>query len=61
MARHSGGWAELFEAYTFEDGNIWPVVLLVTLFAPLIAVRGCGREDHAPIIGLHGATEADHS
>ena len=32
-------WAELLHAYTFEDGNIWPVVLLMTLFSPLIAVR----------------------
>ena len=30
-------WAELFDAYTFEDGNIWPVVLLVTLVAPYCA------------------------
>ena len=32
-------WGELLEAYTFRDGNIWPLVLVVTLFAPLIAVR----------------------
>lgn len=30
-------WAELFEAYTFKDGNVWPVVLLVTLVAPFLA------------------------
>jgi len=29
----------LLEAYTFKDGNIWPIVLLVTLVAPLLAVR----------------------
>ncbi len=32
-------WAEMLEAYTFKDGNIWPLVLVVTLFAPLIAAR----------------------
>jgi hypothetical protein len=32
-------WVEILEAYTFKDGNIWPLVLLVTLFAPLIALR----------------------
>jgi hypothetical protein len=30
-------WPELFQAYTFRDGNIWPVVLVTTLFAPLVA------------------------
>ncbi|GAA4815872.1 hypothetical protein GCM10011365_01480 [Marinicella pacifica] len=28
---------KIFEAYTFKDGNIWPVVLLVTALAPLMA------------------------
>ncbi|MFO8141191.1 MAG: hypothetical protein R6T87_04740 [Marinobacter sp.] len=32
-------WPELFEAYTFKDGNIWPVVLLVTALAPNIAAK----------------------
>lgn len=32
-------WPELLEAYTFKDGNIWPLVLVVTFFAPLLAVR----------------------
>jgi hypothetical protein len=32
-------WAELFQAYTFTDGNMWPLVLLVTLVAPLLAGR----------------------
>ena len=31
-------WSELLDAYTFKDGNIWPVVLLVTLLAPSAAV-----------------------
>lgn len=33
------GWSELLEAYTFKDGNLWPFVLVVTFFAPLVAVR----------------------
>ena len=36
-------WSELLEAYTFKDGNIWPVVLLVVLLAPWLAVRGSVR------------------
>jgi hypothetical protein len=32
-------WAEMLEAYTFKDGNIWPLVLVVTFFAPLVAAR----------------------
>jgi hypothetical protein len=32
-------WPVLLEAYTFQDGNLWPLVLLVTWFAPLIALR----------------------
>lgn len=31
--------AELLQAYTFRDGNLWPVVLLVTLLAPWLAAR----------------------
>ena len=36
-------WLALLETYTFEDGNIWPLVLLVTALAPYIAarIRGC--------------------
>ncbi len=30
-------WAELRAAYTFKDGNLWPVILLVTFLAPYIA------------------------
>lgn len=38
-------WSELLQAYTFEGGNLWPVVLLVVLAAPSVAawVRGRGR------------------
>ncbi|WP_373187768.1 hypothetical protein [Halopseudomonas sp.] len=32
-------WPELLEAYTFKDGNIWPVVLAATVLAPYIAAR----------------------
>lgn len=28
---------QVLEAYTFKDGNIWPVVLLVTAGAPCLA------------------------
>lgn len=30
-------WSDLLVAYTFEGGNLWPVVLLVTLLAPSVA------------------------
>lgn len=32
-------WAQLLEAYAFKDGNLWPVVLAVTLLAPPVAAR----------------------
>ena len=32
-------WAELFEAYTFRGGNIWPVVLFTTFLSPWIAAK----------------------
>lgn len=32
-------WPELLAAYTFEDGNLWPLVLLVTLVAPRLVAR----------------------
>lgn len=32
-------WSELLEAYTFKDGNIWPVVVAATALAPYIAAR----------------------
>ena len=31
--------AEILEAYTFKGGNIWPVVLMVTAAAPLLAAK----------------------
>lgn len=32
-------WRELLEAYTFAGGNVWPIVLLVVVLAPVIAQR----------------------
>ncbi|MCB2217868.1 hypothetical protein [Desulfofustis glycolicus] len=32
-------WPELLEAYTFKDGNIWLVVLVLTALAPYIAAK----------------------
>lgn len=32
-------WSQLLEAYTFKDGNIWSVVLLITAVAPYVAAR----------------------
>jgi hypothetical protein len=36
-------WAELLAAYTFNGGNLWPLVLAVTLLAPWMAARLRGR------------------
>lgn len=35
-------WAELFEAYTFRGGNIWPLVLVVTCISPWLAAKSRG-------------------
>lgn len=32
-------WPAMLEAYTFKDGNLWPVVLAVTACAPFIAAK----------------------
>ena len=32
-------WAQLLHAYTFEGGNLWSVVLAVTLIAPWLGAR----------------------
>jgi hypothetical protein len=32
-------WLQILEAYMFKDGNIWPVVLLVTAVAPYLSAR----------------------
>lgn len=38
--------SELFRAYTFENGNLWPIVLLATLVSPWLAglLRGLTRQ-----------------
>jgi hypothetical protein len=35
-------WVELLQAYTFKGGNVWPLVLLVTLISPWLAAS-CRR------------------
>ena len=30
-------WAQLLDAYTFRDGNLWPLVLLDVVLAPAVA------------------------
>lgn len=37
VQRHT--WQEMLEAYTFKDGNLWPLVLAVVLLAPLLAYK----------------------
>ena len=32
-------WPELLDAYRFRGGNLWPLVLLVTAAAPLVAAK----------------------
>ena len=36
-------WSQMLAPYTFSDGNLWPLVLAATFFAPLIAERLRGR------------------
>jgi hypothetical protein len=38
FAQHKS-WVELLEAYTFKGGNIWPLILVVTLFSPWLAAK----------------------
>jgi len=40
-------WAELLDAYTFEDGNLWSIVLLITLLAPYLAALAQAKSKHA--------------
>lgn len=35
-------WSELLDAYTFQGGNIWPLVLITTLVAPWAAASVIG-------------------
>lgn len=32
-------WTQLFAAYSFRGGNIWPVVLIVTFVSPWLAAK----------------------
>lgn len=32
-------WSTLLDAYTLKGGNLWPLVLVVTALAPLLAAR----------------------
>ena len=32
-------WQQLLDAYTFKDGNVWPLVLVVTAIAPWLSAR----------------------
>jgi hypothetical protein len=41
IAQHKT-WIELFEAYTFQGGNIWPIVLAVTFISPWLAAKTRG-------------------
>lgn len=36
-------WEEMPAPYAFQDGNIWPLGLLVTALAPWLATRAAGR------------------
>ena len=42
LLRHKT-WSMILEAYTFKNGNIWPLVLGVTLIAPLAAAKFRGQ------------------
>ena len=32
-------WSELLAAYTFQEGNLWPLVLVVLTLAPWLSGR----------------------
>lgn len=32
-------WQQLFDAYLFKDGNIWPIVILITALAPYLSAK----------------------
>jgi hypothetical protein len=44
LVQHKG-WAELLQAYTFEGGNLWPLVLAVVLISPWLAAKLRGLAD----------------
>jgi len=37
--RQGKTWPELLQAYTFRDGNLWPLVLLTVLLSPAFALH----------------------
>lgn len=39
-------WEEILAAYTFRDGNLWPLVLAVTLLAPPAAAMLRAKSGH---------------
>ncbi len=40
IARWQGmSWSVMLEAYTFKNGNMWPVVLIVIAVAPVVAAK----------------------
>ena len=39
MLLQGKSWHSMLQAYTFSDGNIWPLVLLITGAAPYIAAK----------------------
>jgi hypothetical protein len=41
-------WQVMFEAYTFKDGNLWPVVLVVTTLAPYLSAKLRDWKSHQP-------------
>lgn len=44
MGRWQGlSWSVMLEAYTFNDGNLWPLVLIVIAVAPVAAAKIRGR------------------
>lgn len=47
LARGLGA-AQILRAYTFEDGDLWPLVLAVTFLAPAIAGAVRGRRPARP-------------
>ena len=49
-------WADLFSAYTFQGGNLWPLVLAVTLLAPWVAARLRGRVQASGAAGMERRT-----
>jgi hypothetical protein len=45
-------WNELLEAYAFKEGNLWPLVLVVVLLAPLAAALWQAKSARATLAAL---------